>query len=67
MLSEHVSYSAARYAEERGARKAIEESCDQHGLDISGDSTRDEPNEEEREGANVDWSSTKELHPVSKC
>lgn len=68
MFPKHVTHCSSGYTEESRASETIQEARHQHSLDIRRDRTRNHPDQEEGEGANVDWSSSKELQfaPVSK-
>jgi hypothetical protein len=52
---------ARRDSEERATGKAIEESAHNHGLNVLRDGAGNEPDEEEEQGADVDWPAAVEL------
>lgn len=61
MLCKHVSDRAARYTEKSGPGEPVDEACDQHRLDVVRESAGEHPDEEECEGADVDWPAAVEL------
>lgn len=60
----HVADSATSNTQESTSSETIEESAHEHGLGVLGDSTRNEPDQEEREGHDVDVTSAIELKVV---
>mgnify|MGYP007115602958 CR=1 FL=1 len=62
---EHVTDCATSNAQESTSSETIEESAHEHGLGVLCDSTRNEPDQEERERHDVDVTPTIELKVVS--
>lgn len=65
MSIEHVTDCATSNAQESTSSETIEESAHEHGLGVLCDSTRNEPDQEERERHDVDVTPTIELKVVS--
>ena len=61
----HVTDCATSNAQESTSSETIEESAHEHGLGVLCDSTRNEPDQEERERHDVDVTPTIELKIVS--
>lgn len=65
MSIEQVANSASGHTEERTSRESVEEPAHEHGLNVLCHRAWDKPDEEQREGDDVDVSSAVELDKVS--
>jgi hypothetical protein len=61
MSIEHITDSTTSNTQESASRQTIEESAHEHGLGVLGDSARNEPDQEKREGHDVNVAASIEL------